>query len=82
MKKPWAFIRFPYMSPTILEVIGPRFLNQVPTLPDITITYSNFFVGSSCMLLPVCSRQPCMLLCPSLLQPIQPTEMTRKLTAR
>ena len=32
MKKPWAFIRVPYMNPTIMGVIGPGFLNQVPTL--------------------------------------------------
>ena len=32
IKKPWAFIRVPYMNPTILGVIGPGFLNQVPTL--------------------------------------------------
>ena len=30
--KPWAFIRVPCMNPTILGVIGPGFLNQVPTL--------------------------------------------------
>ena len=29
MKKPWAFIRVPYANPTI---IGPGFLDQVPTL--------------------------------------------------
>ena len=28
IKKPWAFIRVPYMKPTI----GSGFLNQVPTL--------------------------------------------------
>ena len=32
IKKPWAFIRVPCMNPTILGVIGPGFLNQVPTL--------------------------------------------------
>ena len=32
IKKPWAFIRVPYMNPTILGVLGPRFLNQAPTL--------------------------------------------------
>ena len=32
IKKPWAFIRVPYMHPTILVVLGPGFLNQVPTL--------------------------------------------------
>ena len=32
IKKPWAFIWVPYMNPTILGVIGPGFLNQVPTL--------------------------------------------------
>ena len=32
MKKPWALIRAPYMNPTILGVIGPGFLHQVPTL--------------------------------------------------
>ena len=31
IKKPWAFIRVPYMNPTILGVIGPGFLNQVLT---------------------------------------------------
>ena len=31
MKKPWAFIRVCYMNPTIFGVIGPGFLNQVPT---------------------------------------------------
>ena len=31
MKKPWAFIRVPYMNPTVFGVIGPGFLNQVPT---------------------------------------------------
>ena len=51
MKKLWAFIRVPYMNPTILGlywgslyeyesyylgVIGPGFLNQVPTLVVIT----------------------------------------------
>ena len=32
IKKPWAFIRVLNMDPTILGVIGPGFLNQVPTL--------------------------------------------------
>ena len=32
----WAFIGVPHMSPTILGVIGPGFLNQVPTLPLFT----------------------------------------------
>ena len=32
MKKPWALIRVPYVNPTVLGVIGPGFLNQVPTL--------------------------------------------------
>ena len=32
IKKPWAFTRVPYMNPTILGVIEPGFLNQVPTL--------------------------------------------------
>ena len=32
IKKPWAFIRVPYMNPTIWVVVGPGFLNQVPTL--------------------------------------------------
>ena len=32
IKKPWAFIRLPCMSPNILRVIGPGFLNRVPTL--------------------------------------------------
>ena len=32
MKKPWVFIRVPYMDPNILGFIGPGFLNQVPTL--------------------------------------------------
>ena len=32
IKKPWAFIRVPFMNPTILGVIGPGFLNQVPTV--------------------------------------------------
>ena len=37
MKKPWAFIRVPYMNPSTESffsggVIGPGFLNQVPTL--------------------------------------------------
>ena len=31
IKKPWAFIGVAYMNPTILGVIGPGFLNQVPT---------------------------------------------------
>ena len=34
IKKPWAFIRAPYMNPTILGVIGPGFLHQVPTLGE------------------------------------------------
>ena len=32
LKKPCFFIRVPYMNPTILGVLGPGFLNQVPTL--------------------------------------------------
>ena len=32
IKKPWACIRVPYMNPTIFGVMGPGFLNQVPTL--------------------------------------------------
>ena len=32
IKKSWAFIRVSSMNPTILGVIGPGFLNQVPTL--------------------------------------------------
>ena len=28
IKKPWAFIRVPYMNPTIFGVIGPGFLNR------------------------------------------------------
>ena len=32
IKKPWAFSRVPYMNPTNLGVIGPGFLNQVPTV--------------------------------------------------
>ena len=32
IKQPWAFIGVPYMNPTILGVIDPGFLNQVPTL--------------------------------------------------
>ena len=34
IEKPWAFIRAPYMNPNILGVIGPGFLNQVPTLGE------------------------------------------------
>ena len=34
IKKPWVLIRFPYMNPNALGVIGPGFLNQVPTLQD------------------------------------------------
>ena len=30
--KPWALTRVPYMKPLILGVIGPGFLNHVPTL--------------------------------------------------
>ena len=36
IKKPWAFIRAPHVNPTILGVIGPGFLNQVPTLAPKT----------------------------------------------
>ena len=33
IKKPWAFIRVPYMNPNYyFGVIGPGFLNQVPAL--------------------------------------------------
>ena len=32
MKKPWVLIRVLHMDPNILGVIGPGFLNQVPTL--------------------------------------------------
>ena len=32
IKKAWVFIRVPYMSPNILGVIGPGFLNQVASL--------------------------------------------------
>ena len=32
LRKPWDFIWVPYLNPTILEVIGLVFLNQVPTL--------------------------------------------------
>ena len=32
IKKPWVLIRVPHMNPNILGVIGPWFLNQVPTL--------------------------------------------------
>ena len=35
IKQPWAFIGVPYMNPTILGVIDPGFLNQVPTLNPI-----------------------------------------------
>ena len=35
IKKPWLLIRVPYMNPNILGVIGPGFLNQVPTLMRI-----------------------------------------------
>ena len=38
MKKPWAFIGVPYMNPTILGVVGPGFLNRVPTLHDKVAT--------------------------------------------
>ena len=37
IQKPWAFIRVPYMNPTIFGVIGPGFLNQVPTLKAFAI---------------------------------------------
>ena len=36
MKKPWALIRVLYMSPKYIGVIGPGFLNQVPTLPSLS----------------------------------------------
>ena len=32
IKKPWAFMRVPYMNPIILGGIGPGFLNQVRQL--------------------------------------------------
>ena len=32
IKKPRVLIRDPYMDPKILGVIGPGFLNQVPTV--------------------------------------------------
>ena len=32
MKKPWVFIRVPYMNPVIWGFIRPKSLNQVPTL--------------------------------------------------
>ena len=32
IKKPWVFNRVLNMNPPILGVIGPGFLNQVPTL--------------------------------------------------
>ena len=32
MEKPWVLIRVLHMDPNILGVIGPGFLNQVPTL--------------------------------------------------
>ena len=35
IKKPWAFIKAPYMNPTVW-VIGPGFHNQVPTLGRFT----------------------------------------------
>ena len=36
IQKPWVFIRVPYMNPTIWGVMGPGFLNQVPTLCSST----------------------------------------------
>ena len=35
MKKPWAFIRVPYIESYYLGVIGPGFLNQVPPLESV-----------------------------------------------
>ena len=46
--QPWAFMRVPYMNPTILGVVGPGFLNQVPTLPivSIVVPFLGYLLGS------------------------------------
>ena len=50
IKKPWVFVRVPYMSPTIWGVIGPGFLNQVPTLPLILCSWGPSWFGPGFLL--------------------------------
>ena len=43
IKKPWAFIRVPYYESYYFGVIGPGFLNQVPTL--VLASHSSYDVA-------------------------------------
>ena len=45
IKKLWVLIRVPYMNPNILGVvIGPGFLNQVPTLHVTHELYAGMYI--------------------------------------
>ena len=44
IQKLWVLIRVPYMNPNILGVIGPGFLNQVPTLHVTHELYAGMYI--------------------------------------
>ena len=42
IKKAWAFIRVPYVNPTVLGLTGPGLLNQVPALDYLDVRALGF----------------------------------------